>query len=313
VAYHEPAITGDYFQSSSTAFQTPSLVVEFSNYSLFLFGKVSPSRFNMTVTQYDGIANSYNILDQLPYRVMETQNIKAAVLPFLKPDMKAVEFACGTGFYTAKLRDWGCSEVTAMDISAPMVHLCKARFPKDVEEGKIRLVEADGAVPQALSPDGSERYFNLAFACWFLNYAANREQLVSMFKMAAVNLQDDGVFVTVVPHPTEALALRAAAWNSRPMTAIRPLYRYPSELESGEGWNLQIVLSDDVTFSAYHLRQHLYEEAARLGGFNGRIEWKREVLLGPEWLKEYQPSFTPADWKIREANPMLGILVVHKN
>lgn len=268
----------------------------------------------MAVTQYDDIATAYNVLDHLPYRVMETQNIKAAILPFMKkPHLKAVEFACGTGYYTAKLRDWGAGEVTAMDISAPMVHLAKTRFPKDVEQGKIRLVEADGSLPAALSPDGSEGYFDLAFACWFLNYAANRQQLVSMFKMASLNLQDDGVFVTVVPHPTEHLASRAAAWNSPPMTAIRPLYQYPHELESGEGWSLQIVLSDDVAFSAYHLLQHLYEEAARLGGFHGKIEWKREVLLGPEWLKQYQPEFTAEDWKIREANPMLGILVVHKN
>lgn len=267
----------------------------------------------MTVTQYDEIARSYDILDQLPYRVMETQNIKTAIMPFLKPGIKAVEFACGTGYYTAKLRDWGCSEITAMDISAPMLHLSKTRFPKDVEAGNIRLVEADGAVVQALSPDGSKGYFDVAFGCWFLNYASNKEQLVTMFQMAALNLNDGGVFVTVVPHPTDDLSPRAAAWNNPPMTAIRPLYRYPSELKSGEGWNLRIVLSEGVEFSAYHLQKQIYEEAARLGGFKGKLEWKREVLLGAEWLKEYQPTFTHDDWKIREANPMLGILVVHKN
>lgn len=267
----------------------------------------------MTVTQYDEIANAYNVLDRLPYRVMETQNIQSAVTPFLKDQTRVIEFACGTGYYTAKLWDWGCGEITAMDLSAPMLHLSKARLPALVDAGKVRLVEADGALPRALSPDGSEGYFDLAFGCWFLNYAANKDDLVSMFKMAAMNLNDGVAFVTVVPHPTQDLASRAVAWNNKPMTGIRPLYQYPSELSSGQGWSLVIILSDDVQFSAYHLRKDIYEEAARLGGFKGKLEWKEETLLGPEWLQEYQSTFTENDWTIRRANPMLGILVVHKN
>lgn len=267
----------------------------------------------MVVTQYDEIASSYNIFDTLPYRAMEAQNIYSAVSPFLTDETKVVEFACGTGSYTAKLCDWGCREVTAMDIAAPMLQLAAARLAKHIESGQVRLVEADGTVPQSLSPNGSEGYFNLAFGCWLLNYAANKEQLVSMFRMAALNLQDDGVFVTVVPHPTQDLESRAAVWNSPPMTAVRPLYQYPSKLSSGEGWNKQVIISDEVQFSAYHLKKSIYEEAAIIGGFKGKLEWKREMLLGPDWLKEYQPAFTPDDWKIREANPLMGVLVVHKN
>lgn len=265
------------------------------------------------MTQYNEIGETYNVIERLPFRKMEGSNIREALKPILKPGMKAIDFACGTGYYSAQLLDWGCAEVTGVDISSVMIDGANKRFRQRDDASRATFLAADASEPRSFAPNGVESYFDMSFGCWFLNYAPSFDVLVAMFKTAALNLRDDGVFVTIVPHPTNELAERALQHKQLPMTTVRPQYVYPSPLDNGQGWNLQVVLSDNVKFMTYHLAKDIYEKAARAGGFAGELTWVREKPLGPGWADVY-PSITEQQlWEARDRTPHLGILIVNKN
>lgn len=89
-----------------------------------------------------------------------------------------------------------------------------------------------------------------------------------------------------------------------------PRNEYTEELESGEGWGLHVYFDDDgADVMTWHLRKEVYEQAARDGGMKGKLEWRREVLPGEEWKKAYGLR-GEEEWKVKEKNPHLGILIV---
>lgn len=264
------------------------------------------------MTQYDTIGQAYNVLESLAFRTMEEQNIERAIKPFIKGKPNAIDFACGTGFYTTKLLDWGCNSVTGVDISQVMVEGAKERLAQHDQAERSQFLVADGAIPQPLSPNGQQQFFDIAFGCWFLNYAKSKDALLSMFKTMSLNLKSDGVLVAIVPHPANDLNTRALTYSQSPFTEILPRYNYDSPLHSGEGWNLEVILSENVRFDTFHLRQDIYEEAARQAGFRGKLEWVQEELLGAEWKEMYCAGLTAEQWRIREGNPHMAILVVKK-
>lgn len=263
------------------------------------------------MTQYDSIGSSYDVVERLPYRAIEKDNVHLAIKPFLKPHMSVLEFGCGTGFYSSALVYWGVNHLTSMDISAVMLDSAMARLSSEVSSGKVHFEKGDGAVPTSFAPDKSPGYFNMAFGAWFLNYASNKATLVSMFKNISLNLKLDGFFVGIVPHPTEDFGERIKSHQKPPLNRLLPRNQYTKELISGDGWTSRVFLSDDrVDFLTWHLKKSIYEEAARLGGMNGKFEWRREIL--PEDARE-RFGLTNEEWEIRLANPHLGILLVWKS
>lgn len=265
------------------------------------------------MAQYDGIGETYNISEELPFRKLKTNAIMAVLQPGLRPGLKAIDFACGTGYFSAKLLDWGYSEVTGVDISSSMIDGAKNRFQHRTDSSQAIFHVADASKPRLFSPNNAEAYFDLAFGAWFLNYAPDMATLVGMFKTAAVNLNNDGMLLAVIQHPTDDLDERARIHDQPPFSNIIPQQKYTSALENGLGWNLQITLSDTVNFMTFHLKREVYEQAARLGGFRGQLQWIREERLGAAWASIYPGLTEQRDWELRDENPHYGFLVVHKN
>ncbi|KAL7940416.1 S-adenosyl-L-methionine-dependent methyltransferase [Trichoderma barbatum] len=264
------------------------------------------------MSQYDLIGASYDVVENLPYRVIEKYNVYTAIKPLLKPGISVLEFACGTGFYSSHLFSWGAGCVTGMDISSTMIESAVARLSSQVASGKARFIVGDGTIPASFAPDGSHGHFDLAFGAWFLNYAPNKAKLIAMFTNISLNLKRGGVFVGVVPYPTNDLGKRAESYKKAPLRKYFPRNEYADELDSGDGWGLRVFLSDDgVDFMTWHMKKSVYEEAARLGGMKGRLEW-REEILGGEYTGE-QSGLTTEEWRVRVANPHLGILLVWKD
>ncbi|GLA78714.1 hypothetical protein CBS63078_11145 [Aspergillus niger] len=265
------------------------------------------------MTQYDALGSSYDVMETLPFKALELHNVLLAIQPLIKPNAAVLEYACGTGYYCSRLLSWGFSSVTSMDISSPMLSAASVRLSSHIPSGRIRLVLADGRKPQSFSPDDSLNYFNVAFGAWFLNYARSKTELTAMFASIALNLKSGGVFVGVVPHPTENISQRASVYSKPPLNRLWPRKQYTKELKSGEGWDLRVFLNDDgVDFLTWHLKKEIYEQAARDGGMNGKLEWRRELFPGEEWKETY--GLTGQDeWRVREENPHLGILVVWKD
>ncbi|KAJ2982429.1 hypothetical protein NQ176_g1387 [Zarea fungicola] len=265
------------------------------------------------MTQYKQISGQYGILDQLPYREMEVANVLSALKLVSLQDKNVIDFACGTGFYSEKLLEWGAGSVTGVDISPEMLSLAESRLEKTKFASSVRFIAGDGAFPQSYAPNNSPEYYDLAFAGWFLNYSGTQESLTAMFRTVALNLKPGGLFMAIVPHPTEDLHARAAASAKAPFTRMHPRNDYtPGQLPSGDGWGLRVNLDDDGTnFMTYHLLPRVYEQAARSAGFDGRLEWRREVLLEGDW--KAKQGLTSEEWQLREENPHLGILMIWKN
>lgn len=263
------------------------------------------------MTQYDALDDTYDVLDRLPYREMEVENVLRVVQPLLRPNMHVLDFACGTGFYSRKLLECGAKTVTGMDISSPMLASACSRLETHLSSGNVRFVAGDGNEPQSFAPNGNLGYFDIAFGAWFLNYAESRAMLVAMFKNIALNIKPGGIFVGIVPHPTEDISTRAEAWTKSPLNRMFPRNEYTDELESKDGWGLRVYLDEEgVNFMTYHMLAQVYEAAAKEAGLHGQVEWRREVLLGEKWKAKY--ALSDAEWRIRENNPHLGILVVMK-
>lgn len=264
-------------------------------------------------TQYDEIADGYDVLDRLPWRETEAHSFRTAIGSMLSPDMNVVEFACGSGFYSQKILEWGCKSITGSDISQAMVDGAKQRLSEAVAEGKARFVVGDATKPTSLAPDGTAGYFDIALGVWLLNYAESKEQLTKMFETAALNLKDNGVFCTVALHPTDNLEERVLAHEKSPLTKVMPRHTYLEKLASGEGWLFKVTLPGDTTFMTFHLTKEIYEEAARLGGFKGKLEWRPEIWNDDDLKKRYASWMTEADWDVRREHPHMSVLVVHKN
>ncbi|KAM3541852.1 hypothetical protein ARSEF1564_005220 [Beauveria bassiana] len=266
------------------------------------------------MTQYDRIGEQYtDVFDSLPYRAMEVVNVYAALEPILRPDLHVIEFACGAGFYTDKLLLWGAGSVTGIDISKRMIELACLRLAPAPYNNLARFVVSDGTAPRSHSAGGEMEAYDIAFAAWFLNYSATAAELTAMFTSVAINLKSTGVFIGVVPHPTENLEARAEACATAPLNRLYPRNEYTGELESGDGWGLRVYLDDQGTnFMTYHLRPSVYKNAARAAGFKGRFEWRREILLDDEmWRMKLRLS--EEEWTIKKKNPHLGILMIWKN
>ncbi|KAM0668823.1 hypothetical protein MY8738_006561 [Beauveria namnaoensis] len=266
------------------------------------------------MTQYDSISKEYNeVFDSLGYREMEVANVRAAFKPILRHDLHIIEFACGAGFYTDKLLSWGAGSVTGMDISKRMIELARLRLESTPYDNLARFVVSDGTVPRSFRAGGELEAYDIAFAAWFLNYSATVAELTAMFTSVAINLKPTGVFIGVVPHPTEDLETRAKAFATAPLNRLYPRNEYTGELESGDGWGLRVHLDDPgINFMTYHLRSSVYQHAARAAGLKGKIEWRRETLLSDEkWRAKWRLS--DEEWAVREQNPHMGILMIWKN
>ncbi|PHH61525.1 hypothetical protein CDD81_316 [Ophiocordyceps australis] len=264
--------------------------------------------------EYDLIASRYDeAVDNIGFRAMEMHSMGVVLEPLLsQPDVKVLELACGTGFFTSHLMAWGAASVTAVDISSMMIEQAVSKLAGQVLSGQVRFLVADGTKPQSFAPDNSAEYFDVVLGAWFLNYAQTKAELTAMFDTISLNLRPGGTFVGSVPHPTNHLAERALLYNSPPLNQIWPRNCYTHELESKDGWALRVYIDRcGIGFQTWHLKKSVYEAAARQGGLKGKLEWKSEIFLGDHWASRL--GLMDEDWTVRKDNPHLGIIVVSKN
>ncbi|KAK2605943.1 hypothetical protein QQS21_003669 [Conoideocrella luteorostrata] len=150
-----------------------------------------------------------------------------------------------------------------------------SRISDLVASRRARLVEreGDGAQVQPFAPDEELGYYDLAFGAWFLNYAQTKEELTAVFENISLNLKPGGVFVGVVPHPTDDIGQRAATYRAVPLSGLYPQNTYTEELASGNGWGLRVFRDDQgVDFMTCHMKKRVHGEAARRAGMRGKLE-----------------------------------------
>jgi len=111
-----------------------------------------------------------------------------------------VDIACGEGFYSRLLRQYGARKVVGIDLSERMIELARA------QEAEHRL-GIDYTVGDGRELAQGEEY-DLAVAAYLLNYARDRHELGAMCNSIARCLGPAGRFVTVNCNPAFGLPKR---------------------------------------------------------------------------------------------------------
>ncbi|OQU99025.1 Methyltransferase domain-containing protein [Cladophialophora immunda] len=150
-------------------------------------------------TQYNAISTAYDSVNDLPISRAIVVNVERLIRPHIR-GARVLELACGTGFFTRHMLDWGAASVVGVDVSPAMVAVAEAETAKQPEHaGKYRFMVADCSAP--FSADGGG--FDLVFAAWLLNYAPDQASMAAMFGNIATHLKPGGRLVSVLPHPED--------------------------------------------------------------------------------------------------------------
>ena len=267
----------------------------------------------MMTSQYDDIGANYNVFKHLPTSIVESENVKDAVRPYLSKVEKprVLDLACGTGYYSHKLLEWGASYVLGVDLSTSMVDVARQTISEEQKQAGVLRFETGNAL--TLGKISDEESFDVVTGVWLLNYSSSLDDMTQMFCSISANLKDGGVFVGVTPHPTDdiaAFAKMTSEVQERQGVRWGVTVDYYEELESGEGWRTEVVGHGEpkVSFKNFHLKKSLYEEGAKAGGMNGRVTWP-EIKLPQEAVDKAGPGF----WDMYFTHgPHMGVIVVEK-
>lgn len=267
-------------------------------------------------SQYDTIGSKYGAFKKMWTSIVEEDNLKKAVLPYLSKTAKprVLDLASGTGFYSKKLVDWGADHVLGIDLSSSMVNAAQDLLSQENKYGGKVHFEVGNALDLGKVQDGES--FDIVVGAWLLNYASSLDEMTKMFHSIATNLKDGGVFVGLTPSPAEDIDAFATQWSE---TQAKDPHRYPIEvnyyerLPSGDGWKTEIVSKgggEEFSFKNFHLKQSIYEKGARRAGMTGKLVWP-EIQI-PEQL-ETKAGLTSEDWTtIVEGGQHVGIIIVEK-
>ena len=264
-------------------------------------------------TQYDAIQAPYDEMRKASIALIERANVKTAIDPYIH-DARVLELACGSGYYSYNLLEWGASKVVGVDISPAMLQEARNQRSLHTALGKshsIAFIAADCSKP--LQYEGGP--FDIVFGAWFLNYAANEKELVEMFRNISMNLKPGGCFLGVVPPPTEDPAgfIHAETKLRPPPIGSGLLWEsVTAEFEDGVAFHAHGDTSCGmVDFDCYHLKKHVYENAAKEAGMTGEVKWY--VTDVPDgFLLHRNGGATLNELESYKVVPNYGLLVVGK-
>ena len=235
-------------------------------------------------TQYDSISTTYDNINDLPISRAEVPNVERLVHPYIK-GAKVLELACGTGFFTCHLLDWGASRIVGVDVSAGMITGAEAELAQRPEHaGKYKFMTADCSAPFSITDENGhseEGTFDIVFAAWLLNYAPDLATMTQMFANISKHLKPIGRFITILPHPE----LDPIVCIDHINVQRKQGYGYGIDVRErlpDKGYLVHVTFDTDppVEFGYYYLPMTVHERAARDGGMWGKLSW--EEMKVPE-------------------------------
>ncbi len=137
-------------------------------------------------SEYDAIAGAYIDSKQLSFRRFIEEYTLFEMLGDIS-GKKALDLACGEGFYTRKLKQAGAGEVLGVDVSAEMIRLAEAE--ERARPTGCRYLVRDAAALVLDKP------VDLVVAMYLLNYARDADELLRFIRAAHGALKPGGRFV----------------------------------------------------------------------------------------------------------------------
>lgn len=136
--------------------------------------------------EYDAIAGAYKDSKHLSFRKCIEEYTLFETLGDIS-GVKALDLACGDGFYTRKLKLAGAREVIGVDVSAEMIRLAEAE--ESARPTGCRYLVRDAADLVSDEP------VDLVVAMYLLNYARDANELLRFVRAAHGALTPGGRFV----------------------------------------------------------------------------------------------------------------------
>ncbi|KIW97942.1 uncharacterized protein Z519_01526 [Cladophialophora bantiana CBS 173.52] len=272
-------------------------------------------------TQYNSISASYDSVNDLPISRAIVVNVERLIRPHIR-GARVLELACGTGFFTRHMLNWGAATVVGVDVSQAMIDIAEVETAKHPEHaGKYRFMVADCSAPFSASDEGIEGGggggFDLVFAAWLLNYAQDQATMGAMFRNVADHLNPGGRFISVLPHPEDDPMVCISQVNAQRKLG----YGYGIEVrkalpEIKDGYYVHLFFDTvpSVDFGNYYLPKNVHETAARQGGMKGALTWE-PVAMPDDYdeINRYMQDPVPRGYFDQWLQyPDFGILVVEK-
>ncbi|KAI1843481.1 hypothetical protein JX266_010307 [Neoarthrinium moseri] len=260
-------------------------------------------------TQYDAIQAPYDEIRKTSISFIEQENVHGAIAPWIH-GARVLDLACGSGFYTKEFVGWGARSVLGVDISSAM--LAGARRAMDeagLNASQVSFEQADCTRPAAYRGGP----FDVVFGAWLLNYAGGAGALTDAFRNVAANLAEGGRFVGVTTAPTHDPAAFYAAENAaRPRGSGLLMGRPTGPVDDGFAVHMHGDTDRGaVDFDFFHLRQDVYEAAARDAGLRGPLEW-RVTAVSDEFLESRRGHDDFEEVESYKVTPNYGVLIIAK-
>ncbi|MCJ1418640.1 hypothetical protein MMC32_004988 [Xylographa parallela] len=236
-------------------------------------------------TQYDKLGRLYNELHSVPGQIMLPENTRAALGDISGYDI--LDLACGAGFYSDLLVDWGAAHVFGIDISSEMIKEAQSSLKSD-RTNCIEYRIGDCTMHGLLETLGicDERQFDLVHGAWLLNYAATEEELTSMWRNIASNLKPGGRFVGIIPNLEADFSYEKPFDDPKYGVTTRAIEKVT------HGYKVRVTAhtAAGVEFENYILNgDHVYERSAATAGMC-QVKWKAVSPL-PQDIERMEKGF----------------------
>ncbi|KAF5878756.1 putative methyltransferase-like protein [Botrytis fragariae] len=223
-----------------------------------------------STSQYDAIGSRYAAIKNQQGSSFELAAIQTHIGNIT--GLRILDLACGAGYYTQKLLEWGAERVVGIDISPAMIESARVQcgggdLGTDNEHLKYHFHVADCSKPL----ENLEEKFHLVLAVWFLNYASEKRELLAMWRNIFASLVPGGRCVGIVPN-FESLRSKNVG-ESRHGVTRNILCR----VDGGAKVQISVHGKDGekenpLVFEAYIWERELYEDCAREAGMEG-LKW----------------------------------------
>lgn len=260
-------------------------------------------------SEYDAIAGAYRDSKQLSFRKYIEEYTLFETLGDIS-GVKALDLACGEGFYARKLKLAGAGEVLGVDVSTEMIRLAEA-------EERARPTGCRYLNRHAADLDLDEPV-DLVVAMYLLNYARYADELLRFVQAGHSALKPGGRFVgfndNVLNAPGGTVSYAQYGFEkeytrrAESPTGATPSGGAPTGVTPSEGDPIVYRFTkDDGTrfeFNNYYLSPESYHRAFEEAGFAG-FHWVDPQLHPSERNNRFWDEFMAAP-------PIIGFAAVRE-